>query len=421
MDKLKTYLTQPGLRRLWPKVKIKYQSLNRIGGKIKLRRLTVKERDAIGGLLAISLLTADECTVELAALDRALQRSRFKVNLVEVLEYLYGPQLQTKKEQTEVAARRWSELFTALEQTPMRPQTKRWLQTLKHKDGPGYRTFFALYQQDRSEAGRALRTVAQALDHLPCWQRQRTRLPVFSAWLSGDPHRLDSNTAWGRLFFQGLLFALGIENEVVTAEQQREVLAKAGLMSDDISSTVIVAGLCPSPSDPRAPIFTASNNTCSPLVLPLRFFRRPTAWEAMPAVYVLENPSVFSTILDLNASCPPPLVCTSGQPSVAALKLVDEITAAGSTVYYSGDFDPEGLQMGIRFHQRYGAAFRPWFFDRESYDGTAAGTRLTADQRQALSALIIPWDKTLAAHIRDRGLVVYQESLLGPMVRDLSH
>ena len=68
----------------------------------------------------------------------------------------------------------------------------------------------------------------------------------------------------------------------------------------------------------------------------------------MPAVYVMENPAVFSAILDANDNSRlPPLVCTSGPLSVAALLLLDELVAAGGILYYSGDFDPEGLQIGV--------------------------------------------------------------------------
>ena len=97
MNKLEEYLAQPGLKRLWPKVKTKYQSLDRIGGKVKLRQLSSLEQEALGGLLAKNLLGQEECTVELAALDQALKRSRFGAGLVEALECLYGPTLLTKK------------------------------------------------------------------------------------------------------------------------------------------------------------------------------------------------------------------------------------------------------------------------------------------------------------------------------------
>ena len=93
----------------------------------------------------------------------------------------------------------------------------------------------------------------------------------------------------------------------------------------------------------------------------------------MPAVYVMENPTAFSAILDASGNSRlPPLVCTSGQPSVAALLLLDEL-AAGGILYYSGDFDPEGLQIGVRLYERYSSAFRPWFFDRQAYWRAPAG------------------------------------------------
>jgi hypothetical protein len=104
--------------------------------------------------------------------------------------------------------------FTALEQTPMRPQTKRWLQTLKHKDGPGYRTFSLYISKTGLKPG-----MLSAL-----WPRLWTIYPVgsdnapacrfFPPGSAVIPIGWTANTAWGRLFFQGLTFALGIENEL---------------------------------------------------------------------------------------------------------------------------------------------------------------------------------------------------------------
>lgn len=417
MNKLEEYLAQPGLKRLWPKVKTKYLSLDRIGGKVQLRQLSLLEQEALGGLLAKNLLGKKECVVELTALDQVLKRSRFAVGLVEALECLYGPSLLTKREQAQAAEKEWLAFFATVEQVPQQLPTRSWLTALRNGQGQGYRTFLTLYHQDKGQASNILRTCLQALDRLPCWRKHRTRLPVFAAGLTGDPHALDSNTALGRLFFQGVLFTLEIESDASSAEKKREILSQAGLEGDDVSSTVIVAGLCTLPSDPRAGIFSASRSTHTPILLPLRFFDRPTLWTSMPIVYVMENPTVFSAILDATGNdFLPPLVCTSGQLSVAALKLLDELTVAGNTLYYSGDFDPDGLQIGIRLQERYGNAFHPWFFDCEAYHAAPAGLALTFEQQQTIRNLTVSWDKTLSTVILERGSVVYQESLVDKMI-----
>lgn len=48
------------------------------------------------------------------------------------------------------------------------------------------------------------------------------------------------------------------------------------------------------------------------------------------------------------------LLCTSGQPRYAALKLISLIVQSGIPIYYSGDLDPDGIGIADRLWQRFG-------------------------------------------------------------------
>jgi uncharacterized protein (TIGR02679 family) len=204
------------------------------------------------------------------------------------------------------------------------------------------------------------------------------------------------------------------------AETVRAVFRRAGLEEDDLSSNVIVAGLKTLAGDTRAGLFDNARETGTPLILPLRFFEQVTRWFPFKAVYVVENPTVLSAVLDTweGADCPP-IICPSGQPSVAALKLLDELAAAGAKIYYSGDFDGKGLEIGVGLWKRYKDTFVPWLFDTRTYNSAPAGTELTGEQRKRISALQAPWDPDLPEAILRRGYVVYQEALVEEMMRDL--
>lgn len=204
------------------------------------------------------------------------------------------------------------------------------------------------------------------------------------------------------------------------AEKMRAVFRQAGLEEDDLSSNVIVAGLRTKVGDPRAALFETAWESGSPLILPLRFLEQGTNWFPFEAVYVVENPTVLSAVLDAweGPGCPP-LVCPSGQPSVAALKLLDELTAGGTKVCYSGDFDGKGLEIGVGLWNRYQEAFVPWLFDTCTYEGATAGTQLSEEQRKRIGSLEIPWDQGLPGAVLQRGHVVYQEVLVEKMVREL--
>lgn len=47
------------------------------------------------------------------------------------------------------------------------------------------------------------------------------------------------------------------------------------------------------------------------------------------------------------------LVALAGPLRLACLMLLDGLVKGGAVIYYSGDFDPEGLQMAQKLIQRY--------------------------------------------------------------------
>lgn len=167
-------------------------------------------------------------------------------------------------------------------------------------------------------------------------------------------------------------------------------------------------------------MFTASAATASPLLLPLRFMEQPTGW--LPAVvYTMENPAVFSAILDYaeGRADIPALVCTSGQPSVAALKLLDQLVEAGCIICYGGDFDSRGLEIGQRLAERYGVSFKPWFFDTAAYLQAPKGVKLASEQVKKLAGQRVSWDNKLIESMLQMGRAVYQEVLVEQMIKDL--
>lgn len=107
-------------------------------------------------------------------------------------------------------------------------------------------------------------------------------------------------------------------------------------------------------------------------------------------VLVVENLYIFGTILDRElqdgAALPFPIVCTSGQSSLAALRLLDKMTNERSRIYYSGDFDVKCLTMAISLSQRYGSRFVPWRMDCETYQKELAKDSIL--ERQKTNALL---------------------------------
>lgn len=309
-------------------------------------RVTSEEARALAGLLGRPVRGG---RVRLDDLDAALQHSGFGCSLREALAAYFGEPLVTRAEAAAAAEAAWQPLwagFCALDRTG-------WVSA-----DAGY--LRSQWRQRPEELPVAVRLVLRALAALPAPVEP---LPVFAQRLAGDPHALDADRTAGRL----LLRALGHLNPEIAAdseaEQRSALLAAVGLATDDVSSTVLVAGLVG-----EGVLLQAARAAGVSLALPLRTLMgwdRAQGWGG--TAFVVENPAVFSGLLDALADRPgsarPTLVCTSGQLSLAARRLLDMLVQGGTVLHYSGDRDAAGLAIARGLQRRYGAACRLWRMD----------------------------------------------------------
>lgn len=414
------YFKYDVFQKLFDAISKKYSSLGRVGGAVKLNGLSPAERDRLSGFLGRDCRGNASLSIRLQEVDNILQQSRFAVTLIDFLPLYFGAEILPNKEAALLEGRKWSSFLAGVQEQALTPIINAWLNELAAGRGAGYRTVFTMYRHNEPEAARLLKTCVEAMDRLLKFPGQRNRLPVFAAGLTGDPHSLDGDRPLGRLLFFGLHHIYQLAETEYGAERRKMLFSRAGLEEDDISSNVIVAGLGVRPGDPREPVFTASAAATSPLLLPLRFLEQATAWLPL-TVYTMENPAVFSAILDVMGDRVeiPALVCTSGQPSVAALKLLDQLVEAGCIICYGGDFDPRGLEIGQRLFERYGISFKPWYFDTAAYLQAPRGVGLTSEQIKKLVSQRVAWDSQLIERMLQVGKAVYQEVLVEQMTRSL--
>jgi hypothetical protein len=129
--------------------------------------------------------------------------------------------------------------------------------------------------------------------------------------------------------------------------------------------------------------------------------------------YMVENPPVFRFILSRISTLPPeprPMVlCTSGQLSIAARKLLDLLVRGGAIIRYSGDFDPGGLAIARGLVRRYGEAVRLWRMDTAAHARALSPVGMHVDMGK-LRTLTADFPE-LCNSIISRG-VAYQESIV---------
>lgn len=481
LARARRYFGQPGFARLLHEIWRRYASLGRVGGTAVVSDPSAEELEAVHGFMGSYRRPGEHLEVKLAKFEYELRTSVFELTIPQLHELLTGRMLLTRAERRELLEQDWLTVFDEV-RALLAAEDERyadlagWLNRLRDGQASAYRTLREAWKADRGLASRQLGWAIAAWRRLIDTEAARgegCRLPVLAAAVAGDPHALDRNTVAGRLLFQALrdwtgqgslaedeaaIAAKGAaedaetgemrgsdiatmqvqssaaaETSVSGAEEQeaaqgidslaaREIYRQAGIRDDDISSLV---HLCRPGEQPH--------------VLTLR---EVEALEALPSagcLYVVENPAVFSSLVDgmLGArkaaqpeevmldEAPPLLVCTSGPASAAALRLFDRMADGGriARLYYSGDYDVKGIAIGNVLAQRYPSLFAPWRFDQATYAEACealqtVGLAFTDAEHRRLLRMTAVWESSLCPALAERGRKLFQEELLELLLAD---
>jgi len=359
--------------------------------RVKVGPLDVDQRTAVADLLGSAKLPGEHVEIALAKLDDVL-RERTGRDARDLVTQLIGPIGDRAAERREGAARR-NELWDWLAGHPVvaaQPVLTDWVAGIRRAGLIG------------GSIGRTREELEKVLEVLARLPAAGQPLPKFADEVLGDTHALDEGKRCANLVLKALV-AIYDAPAPVDAPERRALWERAGIADDQLSSTVLAAGL-----RTRGGVVSGILELCADagLAAPLTLqqLRATTALtSAPPEVWVFENPSVLALALDRFGERCPPLVCTSGWPSSAGILLLNRLLATGSALYYHGDFDGEGLRIAANVVARTGAT--PWRMTSADYlaavaDGPPVG-RVTS----------VPWDPQLAGHLTDAGRTVPEERL----------
>ncbi len=219
---------------------------------------------------------------------------------------------------------------------------------------------------------------------------------------AGSPHGLDRGRALAATVLDAVALATG-QPKPSTAEEARCLWESVGVVPDPLSSTVTVLGLSGDPS-PLGAWLDAARAASEPVVLTLATLRRwprPPLPPDQPA-FVVENPSLLAEAAARWHG--PPLVCSSGRPTVAVVVLLRQLGAAGAPLCQHADFDPVGLAITEWLRARAGTT--PWRMTAEDYQAAA---RPGAASFGAVPPT--PWDPRLAEVMAACRVAVYEEDV----------
>ena len=393
----------------------KYRSLGHWGGRICLRNLGTEDRQVLSAFLRRAAV--DSVTLTYTEFLAAWGKTRFaEVPLGEVLGTLYPERLTTRQQEAQGQEQRRQRLLIRLLQLYPAGPAGQWLEALMMHH-------VRLGSPADYERRELLEPVVRALSMLP---QTYERLPFFANRVCGNPHGLDIDAETGRLFLRALAYLAGYaDTGSLSMVVKNELLYDQHILREDILNFATAYGLRAWTMGGEEILYwREAAIDGAPLNVPLREIVRGEKFASCREnagafrVFIVENAGVFSTLLDnLQADelCVP-LLCLHGQLKTASWALLDRLAASGASLFYSGDFDPEGVLMADKILQRYPGA-QAWHFTEEEYGPSKV---VIPDSRlKKLEQVISPALAPLAGAIRQRREAFYQESLVPRLLLDL--
>lgn len=401
----------------------KWESLGRASGNIALKNATEQERRAIGGIVGRAF-TGDVVKFTFSEFEQGLQKTKFApVDMKAVLEDYFGCTLSSSQER-KLQAQTEKEGFLsglasyALECAGEVSVSSRWICAMKEQKKYGYQILMREFAADREKAKSLGRNVCEALSSLERQEGGESLLAVFAASISGNPHYFDRGTVPSQLLTSAICFWKGT-GQPKDAMEWRKLLQEAGLACDNIASMVHVLGARAYTEEGPHPACEAFCARREPYVLTAENLRLVTHAEAEGGkAYVVENEMVFLYLAEHLKERKVTLLCTSGQLRAAAFMLLDRLVAGGASIFYSGDLDPEGMDIADRLWLRYGEAVRLWRMDAADYRRSISKERISEERIGKCDSLRHPQLRRVAEELRRERCAGYQENLLEELLAD---
>lgn len=332
--------SKSSLNRLMVKLKDKYISLSRPSGTVVLENITREESFDISNILGKRLFEGDTIKISFKELTKKINEGKYHdFNWSEMFNYYFEKKLITKQERN-INNKNLEYLF--FENIYEKNKNNLYIEKVKeliiNNDGIN-KIIKRKYCKDKDVLQKELDNIFLLLDNIPT---KPTSLAVYSS-ITGNPHYLDLNRSTCTLFLKILSFLKNISYDD-NIESKINILSEINVYTDPISNFVITYKLIGNK------ILDELNNNNEVVNLNLLNLNNLNLVSTdCKKVYIFENPSMLTSLLDLNV----PIVITSGIPNVSLYYLLDKLEKSGNELFYNGDYDPEGLLIAEKLKVRF--------------------------------------------------------------------
>ncbi len=379
-DYTKYFLEKPGFNRLILAIYQKYQSLGTFSGTIKLSDLTIEESETLSKFLGHKINIHDDLTISLKKFLTIMQNSKFTDFDITIFisEYL-NTNLITNKEinyQKQLVEQNYYKSIL----TNKNSLGTDWLKkTIESRKSP-YNIIHKRYLKNKNDLQKELKNLILLIDNLPS---ESTLLPIFSSTYTANPHYLDIDNKECILF---LYYLANLKNKEfpTTREEKINLLKENNIVIDNYSNFVLTYNLISN----KSYINDFAKNKES-LILNIQNILTTEKFDSFnKKVFILENPSILTKIINDNIKAT--IVIANGFSNSSVYLLLEKLLESGNTLYYNGDFDPEGLLIASKFKEKYPEQLNLFCYSLADYKATSANSNISQKRLNILNNIKTP-------------------------------
>lgn len=397
----------------------KYESYGTLSCTIKLSNLNLEEITFLERFLDQKITNNDVSFKSKKYIDFFLNTKYHNIDFKEFLDYFFEEIIISKKQ---LKSRLENETIQFLEGINDKFGENKILSewVLNQLVSPTNTRLKSIYKENKEKAFSFIEGLAKA-DNILKKVEDHIRLAYLSAQATSNPHGFDYKTTLGSIFISYLSFKSG-DFKIQSSEDRLKLLYSNKILGDSISSYSVGYKLIIEHNGEEILSYKNFNERNEIYLISLHNLTHIDNVKAMSKkVFIIENQMVFSEIIERLNGLDVTVICTSGQMKTASLVLLDYLYKNGYELYYSGDMDPEGLQIAQRFKNRYQNS-NLWFFERVYFDKSFKLQDNFQDLAFRLKKMDSLTDKMLvdiSKIIKEQKAFSYQENLIELMVEDI--
>ena len=412
-----------GFQRLLPQMLEKYRSFGTVKGTFSFSNPSDTERNVLEGLLKKDLSSVDKITFSTAALVRALKHTPYEgIDLDQVVNLCFGSNVKTKKELKIEKSLMEEEFFRNIIDRFENTISGNWLYRIVSQKSKNWKYIHKYYLADPLRLQIILEQVMNAGNNLPILTGDYKRISLFAFDITKNPHAFDA----GRVETNLLLLLIGDylkeSTENLSAQKRHELFFSVGIVKDDLLNNTCVRGIsCFDHQGQEHKGTKGYFDEGDPQILTLNLLLNTNYVKIRgQRIYILENSGVFSTLCERTADRDITLICTGGQLTTASTLLIEILCRQNLKIYYSGDFDPEGLKIADSLKQKY-PNINLWRYEKSDYMKSLSTMPLSNERLKKLGTLKDKKLKQIANTMIKEKKAGYQENLIEEYYADLDN